>query len=45
MLFRRPFVAAEAALTALRKAGHVDGGADQAVRAMILLAHDLAVLM
>jgi TetR/AcrR family transcriptional regulator, regulator of cefoperazone and chloramphenicol sensitivity len=44
-LFRRLYVAATDALTALRAAGFADGGADPAVRAAFLLANDLAVLM
>ncbi|MFE3442632.1 TetR/AcrR family transcriptional regulator [Nocardia sp. NPDC059180] len=45
VLFRRLYLAATDALTALHEAGHADDGADPAVRAAFLLANDLAVLM
>ncbi|MGW5437518.1 TetR/AcrR family transcriptional regulator [Nocardia asteroides] len=44
-LFRRLYAAAADGLTSLRKAGHADDGTDPAVRAAVLLANDLAVLM
>jgi AcrR family transcriptional regulator len=44
-MFRRLYLVATNALTALREAGHAEGGADPAVRAAFLLVNDLAVLM